>query len=385
MPLNQLIAQGGTQIKSPVQRYMATRKQMGDEERNRLSQQSTMQNMNIQRQQLAMQKQEQRAQMTQSYGEAITPLMEAVDQQENKQAAWTKMQPEVDKIRRQFQIPYDQAIDTWNQQAVDSLISRYGDKKGNFVNAMTPDNKVVAGRTRGGIMYDPQGNKQPTWIKAPTKSENVEREGWGTDSQLGKLEIEHTRAEEDVYKLVNNLDTLKDFISSEEYVGGTTGDILSAGNSLVQQLKQLTGYGEIDVRKLGKSIDDSGKGEYSRLRKAAMKGDQKAALVIELSYNIAKSFDRGGRVTDADFKFARRLIDGSADVDSSLQTIDDFRDRSIKNYNASDAIFSSKWERDERQFSDDFYRKAYERKSPEKGLPDEGEDFKSSVFKEFGV
>lgn len=129
MALNQLIAQGGTQNKSPVQRYMETRKQMQNEQSNKLAQQATMQNMRAQQQQMQQQQQKQKAAMGQAYAKALTPLMQVVDKNktiEEKQAAWEQMLPQVDELRRQFQIPYSDKMETWNQQGADALISQHG-------------------------------------------------------------------------------------------------------------------------------------------------------------------------------------------------------------------------------------------------------------------
>ena len=59
--LNRLIAMGGTQDKSPVQRYMETRAQVGQERQNKLAMEATRQNMGMQRQQMELKRQAQQA------------------------------------------------------------------------------------------------------------------------------------------------------------------------------------------------------------------------------------------------------------------------------------------------------------------------------------
>lgn len=365
MALNQLIAQGGTNIQSPVRRYLDTRKQMEMEKRNQLAMAAQQQQMQAQNQTMQMERQKQKALMGQAYAKAVTPIIESVNKETNKQDAWSRAYPEVERIAYQHGIPLNDQAKVWDQNKAESFMGQYGKKpEGTFINALTPSRQVVPARVVGGLMYDPKGQRQPTWIKAPSQQETVEREGWGTDTQIGGLEVEHLRAEEDTYKLVNNLDSLKDFVTSDNYIGGTTGDIISTGNSIVQQFKNLSGLGDTKGAIPLRDIGSDGEEEYSSLREAAILGDRKSSLVIELAYNIAKSFDRGGRVTDADFKFAQRLIDGSADIKGTIRTIDDFRERSIKNYNASDTLFSDKWKRDRRQFNPEKYRTMYDRKKP---------------------
>lgn len=389
MALNQLIAQGGRNIPSPVQRYMETRKQMNQEQQNRLAQQSTMQTMRMQQEKMQMQQQRQKAELGQLYAKSVTPTMEAINKlpEYERQNAWEQAQPEVEKMQYQYGIAPSSGAGTWNQQGADVLISQHGTKpKGAPVNVIYKGKLTNAIVNEAGNYIDEQ-TRQPLYgaVKAPGRQETAAVTGF-KPSDVSKKEFQQLDREEDVYKLVNNLDTLKDFVVNPDYIGGTTGDVIAAGNSMVQQMKQLTGLGDTGDKIATDDLGPGSKGEYSRLRKASMLGDRKSALVIELAYNIAKSFDRGGRVTDADFRFASKLINGSADVQSTLMTIDDFRDRSIKNYNASDQLFSERTKRQARGFTEKKYQTLYGREpTPPAETGEQTKTFRQDLYKEFGV
>jgi len=126
MALNQLIAQGGRNIKSPVQRYMETRAQMNQEQQNRLSQEATRQNMLAQRQQMTMGQQRQRVEMGEAYAKAVMPIVESVNREKDKQAAWSQVYPEIERVASQYNVPLTDQSKTWSQNNADSLINRFG-------------------------------------------------------------------------------------------------------------------------------------------------------------------------------------------------------------------------------------------------------------------
>lgn len=386
--LNRLIAMGGTQNRSPVQRYMETRAQVGQERQNKLAMESTRQNMAMQQQKNQRAQQQQQIVMDEAFSKDAYDLMKGVDttQGPNKDNEFKKIIPELNKLQQRYNKPITGAETLWNQQGFDTLESKFGDLTGE------PANVIYKGELINAIK-GPTGNylnektREPLYgaIKAPGRQETAQVSGF-TPSDISKKESAQLDREEDIYKLTNNLDTLKSFIQSPDYMGGTTGDIISAGNSFVQQMRQLTGLEDTGGQIPTTDVSVGARPEYSRLRKAAINNDRRAALVIELAYNIAKSFDRGGRVTDADFKFASRLISGSADVKSTLLTIDDFMDRSIKNYNASDTLFSERNKREPHLFSQKKYQKMYDRK-PKIQISDKDQEknFRKSLYEDYGI
>jgi len=130
MALNQLIAQGGTNIQSPVRRYLDTRKQMETEKRNQLAMAAQQQQMQTQNQTMQMARQKQKVLMGKAYAEAITPIVQSVDRgaesATDKQAAWSRAYPEVERIAGKFGIPLDDRARLWNQTKATSVIGQYG-------------------------------------------------------------------------------------------------------------------------------------------------------------------------------------------------------------------------------------------------------------------
>ena len=119
---------GGAQNKSPVQRYMETRAQMGQEEQNRLAMASTQQNMNIKQQQLGLQRRKQQMEVGNAYAETVTPVVERISRlpEDERQAAWTRSLPQVQQMARQYGIPLNEQTQQWDQSKADVLIDRYG-------------------------------------------------------------------------------------------------------------------------------------------------------------------------------------------------------------------------------------------------------------------
>jgi len=133
--LNRLIAMGGTQGRSPVQRYMETRSQVGQERQNKLAQESMRQSMSAQRQQmgvreqqLAMQQQKQKAEMGTAYAKSITPVISGINRlpEAERQLAWSQSLPRIEQIAEQHNIPVTSQMSQWNQQGADALIAQYG-------------------------------------------------------------------------------------------------------------------------------------------------------------------------------------------------------------------------------------------------------------------
>lgn len=386
MALNDLIAEGGTRVKSPVQRYLETKQQVNTEERNKLSELATRQAIGIQQQQNTRANQQLQAKNTEAYAKAVTPIIEKINLQPDKQAAYEAALPEMDRIARGFGVDTSNMSDVFDQPKADGLIARFGTQdKAVFKQMADQKGDLQQGRIVNGRVFDRDGNPQPTWSVAPTKQETGSPGSFLSKGGKNKKELETLDAEEGVYKITNNLNTLKQFINSPDYVGGTTGDAIGAGNSLVQQMRQLTGLGEFKEGNLPKGDVENVKGEeFSSLRKAANLGDRKAGLTIELAYNIAKSFDKGGRVTDADFRFARQVIDGSADRASTIAQIDDFMKRKQQDYTASNRIISEKLGREPSPYSDERYRELYNIKAPAAAPTNNLDKLRQELKSQFG-
>lgn len=126
---------GGAQNKSPVQRYMETRAQVGQERQNKLAQESMRQSMSAQKQQmgvrgqqLAMQQQKQKAEMGTAYAKSITPVISGINRlpEAERQSAWSQSLPRIEQIAEQYNIPVTPQMSQWNQQGAEALIAQHG-------------------------------------------------------------------------------------------------------------------------------------------------------------------------------------------------------------------------------------------------------------------
>ena len=150
MPINQLIARGGTGIKSPIQRYIETKQQMAQEDQNRLAQQATRQSMGFQREQQMRAQQAHQAAQAQNYAKSITPLIESANRATNKQQAYEAVLPQIDEIARQHGMDTKNISGQWDQTKADALLSQYGAKEKEY----KPSYKVVPERVKGGMWRD---------------------------------------------------------------------------------------------------------------------------------------------------------------------------------------------------------------------------------------
>jgi len=79
---------------------------------------------------MQMARQKQKMLMGKAYAEAITPIIQSVDRGSesaiDKQAAWARAYPEVERIAGKFDIPLDDRARLWNQSEATSVIGQYG-------------------------------------------------------------------------------------------------------------------------------------------------------------------------------------------------------------------------------------------------------------------
>ena len=205
----------------------------------------------------------------------------------------------------------------------------------------------------------PERPQTPRWKTTASLAETKDAIGLSKAGK-NKIEVERMTNEKNLYGLVDGLDSIKDFVSSPEFIGGTSGDVVSIGNSLTNQFKQLTG-----VDKKWESISnedlDSGNNNLTRLRKAAINGDRMSALQIELAYTLSKMVDPSSKVTDKDFDFAKRMLGTGADRTSIIATLKDMRKRHINKYNVSESLLQKNKGVKPRLYDEDFYKKSYGR------------------------
>ena len=155
-----------------------------------------------------------------------------------------------------------------------------------------------------------------------------------TPSQAGKEEVEMTTDEVNVRQNVTGMEEVIKRVASDDFIGGTAGDAVSVINSFAQQTKQLMGLdsiiknGEIDETQLDLSPKN-----MARFRRAAINDDRVDSAILELAYIKAKSLDPGGRLSDADVRFAEKMLRSGADKASLINLLRDNQKRAIRNYN----------------------------------------------------
>lgn len=123
--LNRLIAMGGTQNRSPVQRYMETRAQIGQERQNKLAMESTRQSMDIQRQKMAAQQQKQQAEKMKVWGTKMAPFMREVSlrPEAERQAHWGTLVPSILEMGVESNVPLNETdLELWNQQKANTIM-----------------------------------------------------------------------------------------------------------------------------------------------------------------------------------------------------------------------------------------------------------------------
>jgi len=340
MALNQLIAQGGRQIKSPVQRYMETRGQMQREQGNQLAMAAQTQNMAAQRQSMDMQRQKQKQAQMQGYGKAVVPLIEWANKQDDKQTAYLQVLPEMKKIGDQFGADTSTMSQMWDQAKADSLMSQFG--------------KVKKAPTTRTILEGVEKVNQE-W---DTKTETWKEVGRGITSQItgdpsqfdltksgkSKIQIERADAEVRLEKKLRGYDFIEDLVNNPDFVGGPTGKAISLVNSASAQFRQATGdepvinNGRINLKRI-----DPDSSLFRRLRKSAVISDQLDAATVELAYILAKDNDKGGRVTDKDYEAAERMMGSSSDRASRLSILDNRRKEDVQFYNDQERIYGKRF------------------------------------------
>jgi len=170
------------------------------------------------------------------------------------------------------------------------------------------------------------------------------------DSKLGKgkrLEVLKEGRIEEEAATINTMKGYKgliDFVSKDEFKGGVVGGTYSGISSIYQQGKQLFGYGSI--LKGDGSIDydqvEMDTGVMADIRRIASSDARYAGALMEMAYMKAKSLDKGGRVTDADFKFAKKMLD-AGDKGIIIQLLKDNIYRLEDQFNTSSDIYNREY------------------------------------------
>lgn len=175
----------------------------------------------------------------------------------------------------------------------------------------------------------------------------TEDTGGLTKSQAGKLQTGMIEDEIALRQNVANIEPIIDMISSDDFIGGTTGQALQLVNSAVQQFRQATGTdsvlqnGKLDEDKLDISEEN-----MTRFRRAAATGDRIDSAILELAFLRAKSLNPDGKISDADVRAAQKILGEGADKAARITLLRDLQDRMVRNYNISGRIRSRALGRD---------------------------------------
>lgn len=358
--LNRLIAMGGTQNRSPVQRYMETRAQAGQEKQNRLAMESTRQNMAIQRQQMELKRQTQQAEKKKVWGTRMAPVMREVSlkPENERQAYWEKITPDVMQMANDSGMPINEAdLRLWNQQKANTIMDMNPVKAPDRLSRLEgPETVYEDWDPRLGILKE--------------KSRGIRSQATGEYSSFkfpkGKEAALKAGQAESYARVKNQLrqyDTVEKLISDPQFIGGTLGKTVSLINSAVQQYTQASGQpavirdGRVNLRRV-----DQDSTLFQRLRKSAGVTDKAEAATIQLAYLLAKGNDQGGRVTDKDYQSAVEMMGGTADVKTRLELLDYRRDEAIESYNAQEEAYSSRFKK---AWGEPTYYKKYKRKETE--------------------
>jgi len=339
MSLHNLIAQGGRNIASPVERYLQQKKENQAEQMNRLSMLSTRQSMDInaQKQQMLQQEQSNKGMA------AAADYLDTIQDPEEKKSALQQLIPQ---FQQKFGIPNPPP----NMQP-EQIYTQLKQKQ-MLVNG-TPEGKPVnvmyQGRLQNAIVNS-QGNyvdektRKPLYgaVKAPTRQErgDIGTVTAGSGSNRFKLNDERRKVEEITIKTIKGNNEIAKLADDPNWVGGTAGDVIGVVNSISQQISNLSGvkpksYSEISIEN---DVSPKNRKEFSALRKKAMAGDRYAAAKIEMTYMNAKRVDPGSKITDKDFSFADKMLGSGGDKEIIKQILKDNNARAISAYNDGEKL-----------------------------------------------
>lgn len=161
-----------------------------------------------------------------------------------------------------------------------------------------------------------------------------------TKSGMNKIKVDQMEAETAVKQNVANIQPIVDMIASDEFVGGTSGQVVQGVNSAVAQYRQLTGQdsvigpgGEIDESEIEMSEETT-----NRFRRAAQTGDRIDSAILELAFLRAKSLNPDGKISDADVRAAEKILGTGADKSVRIQLLRDLQERMVRNYNIAQRV-----------------------------------------------
>lgn len=216
-------------------------------------------------------------------------------------------------------------------KSVGAPASELKDKKAeNLISLISPDGAERRSFRKGDKRIDALIDKK--WVEAPARQEQGK-----VGAFEKKLHEELTQEDISLRQGVGALENLKGIITSDNYVGGVTGDVIQNVVSGAAQVRQIFGDDSVTDEAGIKQADLSGLSNtgMDRLRKAAGESAELQSAITELAYIHAKSLDPGGRISDKDVDAAIRMIGKNADKAVSLKLFNAMQERIVRNANIS--------------------------------------------------
>lgn len=348
MAITDLIAQGGTGIPTPVDRYLQARGTVERLRQNKLAEQAQRQTMALNQRKMQMAEQQQMQESGLKYAAYIAPLLKQISDlpEDQQQAAYSQVVPQLKQSAADMGLPAENVSSQWDGKKADMIVKNfYKAPKGSFVNAELNGKIIPAIETEEGVLIDPETrNPLVGAIKAPTRQATGTLEDVTlTGSQAGKVKQTRIEAQANLEKHIGGINYIKKIINSPDFVGGTAGDIISTANSVAAQFRQAAG---VDPIIKGNMVDSTqiaeDSKEMNRFRKSAIKKDSYDAAMIELAYVKAKAVDPAAKITDKDFAFAKKMLGTGADKASLLNTLNNEIQRSIQAFNQEEKVYGER-------------------------------------------
>lgn len=321
------IASGGTGVASPIQKYMNVRQMAGQERGRALTEQVGQMQLEQGRQKMLTDKQDRDIKTAATVMQGVTEQ----DYQQRRQLLQTK-----------YGIPSPESYDPQRLAGLAKLAG-ISPPKGSQINVL------IKGREKEGIVPNATVNAQgqivdsvtrqviPGAYKAPSQTEtsDVGAGGFATKGGTAKDQLKAVDMRENVYQLDSAVKGIKQkLLNSPDYVGGTAGTLVNWINSGVQEFKQVRGMTDNLIKDGKISRDKMGnitKGNMGWLRKAAFETGTADSAILELAFTHAKYLNNSGKISDADIKYAREIIE-SPDKAQAVAKLDDLLGRAKSNY-----------------------------------------------------
>ena len=342
MAIYDLIAQGGTQNPSPLDKYMKTRQFLGQELARK-------QQIDLNKQRLELAQQKEAVKRSEDYAKAISPILKRVNDlpPEQRQAGYQQVLPNLQQFAGQYGLPAQRISNTWDQTQAEALINRfYEGPKGDFINAEYQGKIVPAIETEEGVLVDPQ-SKEPLVgaIKAASRQvTGVPGElGTKTRAQAGKEIVDFENASIAALNAMDVADEAINLISKTPEIGGYSGVVIRGLNELNQTISNVAKTVRDDVGETFKFTDgkqtkiisreqlgDMYSDELSVFRKSAIHSQELESALINLGYMAAAMKGQTGRaLSDTDLRLNMKEVGKITDPIAAQKVLKNFVSRAV--------------------------------------------------------